>query len=918
MLTACAHAPASIIDIYDAADMSSTSSTSNLRIPALCVRVTCMPSSPLGPAQPGAQPGAGPGALPGLSSPLLMMQGLAAVPLPPDTVLLSAAHPVADAACFASAQEDGVWSLPAREVALERSSAHPLALVVPGLRLQLQCAGVPGSDRTAFSHLLSCSVPLGACFKDLLTRNMYTLQRSTCEDGMTYLVQLAVDTRRLSASDVQQTATEMQAGLDVLLHHQSAMAAALGTPLKTVDELVAEVCELKDQRARATASVLAALSAGEQSNSMLDLQYGRAFGMRVDQQQCRALREGAVLGNSFEQTLLHASIAQASLVAKIAQEAGVSGALALNPEPKSEPKLAQAGQQYMHTANALGPFSSPVHTAVQNFVRTNGAAALMHSFTEQAQTAYCSRTSYQYDPSFAPSMNVARATQNDDGSMTLTVLPQLALQATPGEDQNLTPGVHMADVLGFERTDGLMRRDCEDGAHAIAACADLFRCVPPQQLLAAQQQVLHLLPADVQAVGPTLLYMSSVLQEHAAQVDALHAAAPQVWPVTADTLVKLAGAKPASTPVLFATSLLASAPQLSASLGGTSADPCSKLDCSAKEYNAWWTGALMSGEQSGLTGHSVAVSMGLAPLCSTTAEGARVDVHLLDSALRVYESTSLARQIQAADTAAVKLQVDRAPVTPVRQNLQQKLNQCGPLTMCMACNLRSTLHAEETKRSLAQAQQVEMLLTGGAASGGQAPRTPSIVPMQTFTLRAEATTAQELSRQMSFTFYKTMLSCGRGLVYTLDRANGGAYAGMPMSRALPNSLPLVVGAPLGAVETRNLRVLGALQATFVLGAAEALAHLPPVMPLALQQRMKLSALHQQLAPLSTAELRGATHGCGMLAQTPVFDVRGAGGADLQATLQNMHAVQAAAQQIVGADLDVTGGAYADTVMITFS
>jgi len=219
-----------------------------------------------------------------------MMQGLAAVPLPPDTVLLSAAHPVADAACFASAQEDGVWSLPAREVALERSSAHPLALVVPGLRLQLQCAGVPGSDRTAFSHLLSCSVPLGACFKDLLTRNMYTLQRSTCEDGMTYLVQLAVDTRRLSASDVQQTATEMQAGLDVLLHHQSAMAAALGTPLKTVDELVAEVCELKDQRARATASVLAALSAGEQSNSMLDLQYGRAFGMRVDQQQCRAAR----------------------------------------------------------------------------------------------------------------------------------------------------------------------------------------------------------------------------------------------------------------------------------------------------------------------------------------------------------------------------------------------------------------------------------------------------------------------------------------------------------------------------------------------------------------------------------------------------------------------------------------------------
>jgi hypothetical protein len=290
---------------------------------------------------------------------------------------------------------------------------------------------------------------------------------------MEYLVQLGVDTRGLSLAAVQQTAAELQSGLDVLLHHQSAMKAALGAPLRTVDELVAEVSELKDQRARAVASVLDALSAGEQSRSMLDLQYGRAFGMRVDQQQCRALREGSVLSNGFEQTLLQASIAQASLLAKIAQEADVRAQDTLS-----------------------------VQRAVENFVRTNGAAALAHGFFEQAQTVYCSRTSYQFDPSFAPSMNVARAAQNADGSMTLTVQPQLALQAAPGEDQNLTPGVHMADVLGFESTNGLMRRDCEDGAHAIAACADLFRCVPPQQLLAGQQQVLQLLPADVQAWRP--------------------------------------------------------------------------------------------------------------------------------------------------------------------------------------------------------------------------------------------------------------------------------------------------------------------------------------------------------------------------------------------------------------------------------
>jgi hypothetical protein len=374
--------------------------------------------------------------------------------------------------CIVSRQTDGLWSLPARDIALERSSTHPLAMIVPGLRLQVQCAGAPGSDRSAYSHLLSCSVPLAACFKDLLARNVHTLQRVTCEDGMQYLVQIMADTRGLPLAAVQQTAADLQSGVDVLLHHQSAMGAALGAPLRTVDELVAEVGALKEQRAQAVASVLTALSAGDQSRSMLDLQYGRAFGMRVDQQQCRALREGSVLGNGFEQTLLHASIAQASLVAKIAQEAGVG---------THDPLLVQR--------------------AAENFVRTNGAEALVHGFNQQAQTVYCSRTGYQFDPSFASAMNVARAAQNADGSMTLTVTPQLALQAAPGEDQNLTPGIHFADVLGFANTNGLLRRDCEDGAHAISACADLFRCVPAQQLLASQAGVLQLLPNDVQAVG---------------------------------------------------------------------------------------------------------------------------------------------------------------------------------------------------------------------------------------------------------------------------------------------------------------------------------------------------------------------------------------------------------------------------------
>ena len=120
------------------------SSTSNLRIPVLCVRVTCVPSSPMG--QPLA------------CTPIEMMQGLAAaaVQLPSDAVLLSTAYPVVDSVCIASTQENGVWTLPARDVALERSSAHPLALILPGLRLQVQCTGRSGQK----AHLFFLSAAL--------------------------------------------------------------------------------------------------------------------------------------------------------------------------------------------------------------------------------------------------------------------------------------------------------------------------------------------------------------------------------------------------------------------------------------------------------------------------------------------------------------------------------------------------------------------------------------------------------------------------------------------------------------------------------------------------------------------------------------------------------------------------------------
>ena len=74
------------------------------------------------------------------------------------------------------------------------------------------------------------------------------------------------------------------------------------------------------------------------------------------------------------------------------------------------------------------------------------------------------------------------------------------------------------------------------------------------------------------------------------------------------------------------------------------------------------------------------MTLGLAPLLSTAVGQTRVDVHLLDRNIRVYESTALARQVFASDTAAVKLNLNKAPVTPVRRNLQQQLDNSAPLT----------------------------------------------------------------------------------------------------------------------------------------------------------------------------------------------------------------------------------------------
>jgi hypothetical protein len=166
--------------------------------------------------------------------------------------------------------------------------------------------------------------------------------------------------------------------------------------------------------------------------------------------------------------------------------------------------------------------------------------------------------------------------------------------------------------------------------------------VPLNTLLQAQARVLPLLPADVQRVGNTMLYVSSQLHAHA-QLPAVDAPVTPLANVDTQVLVAASAAPRTFKPSLYATSLLAAAPQLSSSLGGSSIEPLAKPDCTTKEYYSWWTGALSQADSSAhLTGHSVSMTLGLAPLLSTAVGQTRVDVHLLDRNIRVYVTHCLA------------------------------------------------------------------------------------------------------------------------------------------------------------------------------------------------------------------------------------------------------------------------------------
>jgi hypothetical protein len=58
---------------------------------------------------------------------------------------------------------------------------------------------------------------------------------------------------------------------------------------------------------------------------------------------------------------------------------------------------------------------------------------------QQVQLGFNCRTKYHSDPSFGPTLKVAQAMRNADGSMTVRVVPTFGLVNGPGEDRETRP-----------------------------------------------------------------------------------------------------------------------------------------------------------------------------------------------------------------------------------------------------------------------------------------------------------------------------------------------------------------------------------------------------------------------------------------------------------------------------------------------
>jgi hypothetical protein len=302
-----------------------------------------------------------------------------------------------------------------------------------------------------------------------------------------------------------------------------------------------------------------------------------------------------------------------------------------------------------------------------------------------------------------------------------------------------------------------------------------------------------------------------------------------------------------------------------------------------------------------------------------------VEVFLLNGGqMKIYESTALARQMPVgADNAAVRLNVATPAGQPVaevgalalrrrlRLQLQTALSQSEPLTMCMACNVLSTLTAQEMK-IMQQAQNSSPFPANARDESG----VPIIAPMQIFApVDPDAPTDLKV-RQTRDGFYQVMLVGDEGFFHLVAENSNRIFQGAPMNTTLKDTKTIVFKTPIGKEEKEGLRGLGALSALFVLGAEI----MPSVrlMPMALQQTMQFCPVNGHLVPLSPQQLLKVQNPCGILVKKSL-DARGSDGQlDPGLVLNNMTEMLKRTWDVVGKPVYVTGGPWAHSMMLTFA
>ena len=833
--------------------------------------------------------------------------------------LLTRAYPTLEDTFQWTTQEDGVFYLPESAISLNTESG-PLAMFEPALRVQL----IYDKDCT---HILSTSLSYAECCKTLIQGHDYVKTQETSEDSMQYTLKVSTDNNSKITQQLQNT-------IDKLAVHTATMQNNLGAELKTPEAVAQSVMEAKVARKLALNQILKTIDPLFEERDFLDLAVSRALGSQVtlDQQGIKEVRIGACLSSCFPQMLHAAIVAQAGLITNICQASGV-------------------------------PLDSPamVFNAVQAYISNQGMEALEHVFNTEVQKIFCANSEYKFDPTFATAMQVKKSVANADKTLTLTVQASLVKTDKPGEDQSVAPGMEFRDwvrkkiqaqkdgnensmsvgdnialsIRGGEVECPLKKSDCEDGDYFMTAAMDEIFKKDPQELQAAQKSIIQQLPADIQLHQSSISLITTELLKHKLTqetnlTNSTFVLQKELNHAEFRKLVKQGDTKQFAS-VTCATSLLASSPQLSSSLSQLAPSSSQKsVERTAEEFTKWWSAQIFSGtggeSSTDLAGHSVCTRLSMAPvLTTTTANNCKVEVFLLNHGkMKIYESTALARQMPVgADNAAVRLNVATPAGQPVaeagalalrrrlRGQLQTALSVSQPLTMCMACNVLSTLTAQEMK-IMQQAQNSSPFPANARDESG----VPIIAPMQIFApVDPDAPTdLQDIQR--SFSFYQVELVCDKGGIFSACQKTNRIFQGAPMNMTLKDTKTIVVSTPIGKKEKDLLHGLGALTSLFVLG-KEILPRFR-LMPMALQQTMQLCPVTGHLVPLSPKELLNLRNPCGILVKKSP-DARGSDGQlDPGLVLNNMTEMLKRTWDVVGKPVYVTGGPWAHSMMLTFA